>query len=340
MAARFLTASNHIAAWLISLVLFASCPAASAEAIVPPRGEAEKIIGPLREQIRYHNHRYYVLQDPEISDAEYDALMRKLRAIEAAYPDMQTPDSPTQRIGAPPLPGFKKVRHRVVMLSLDSTDNEQGLKHFDNRCRKALGAEGDLEYVAELKYDGLAVEIRYENGQMKSGATRGDGVDGEDVTANLRAIPVSRQLKVIKELALPKSLDVRGEVYMSKADFEALNRQQKQNHQKAFATPRNAAAGSLRQLDPSITSRRKLGVFFYGIGHSSSLPFKTQWTMLETFERWGLPVHPRKKLCASIGDAITFCRAVLKERDRLEIDIDGVVIKLNRLDYQARLGTS
>jgi len=305
----------------------------SAPAAVPPLGEAKKVVEPLREQIRYHNHRYYVLHDPEISDAEYDALMRRLHAIEKAYPELRTPDSPTQRVGAPPQPGFRKVRHYVPMLSLEFTTEEAQVREFDRACRKALGAIGDLEYVAELKYDGLAVEIRYEQGTLKVGSTRGDGIEGEDVTANLLTIE-----SIPKRLSRADLVEVRGEVYMGKAQFEQLNKTRLADSERPFANPRNAAAGSLRQQDARITAKRSLGVFFYGLGRAEGMQFKTQWEMLEAFDKWGLPVHPTRKLCTGIDGAIQFHRDVAKQRDRLDLDIDGVVIKVNRLDYQRKLG--
>ena len=306
---------------------------------VPQKAEAAKLVGPLREQIRYHDYRYYVLNDPEISDAEYDALVAKLRAIEQAYPELLTPDSPTQRVGAPPQPGFRRVRHRVPMLGLDFTTEEPEVRRFDEARRKALGVTGALEYVAELKYDGLAVEIRYERGKLKVGSTRGDGIEGEEVTANLMTIAaLPRALKPAADQPIPADLDVRGEVYMPKSAFDELNKERKEKGENPLANPRNAAAGSLRQLDPKVTAQRRLGAFFYGVGHMPPRTFKTQWQMLETFVTWGLPVHSTRRLCRNIDEAIQFHREIAGKRDELDIDVDGVVIKVNRLDYQARLG--
>ncbi|MBM4049228.1 MAG: NAD-dependent DNA ligase LigA [Planctomycetes bacterium] len=306
---------------------------------MPSRVEAAKIVETLREQIRYHDYRYHVLNDPEIPDAEYDALKRRLRAIEEAYPKLVTDDSPTRRVGAPPQPGFRTVQRRVPMLSLDFTTEESEVRKFDAACKKGLGVTGDLEYVAELKYDGLAVGIRYEGGKLTEASTRGDGVEGEDVTANVSVIPdIPKQLTGLAGAIVPPSLEVRGEVYMSKADHEALNKARREQGEQPFANPRNAAAGSLRQLDARVTQSRRLNAFFYGVG-SVPQPFVgTQWEMLETFSKWGLPVHPRRKLCRNIDEAIAFHREVEEQRDRLELDIDGVVIKANRLDYQERLG--
>ena len=307
---------------------------------VPPKAEAGKVAKELREQIRYHDYRYYTLDDPEISDAEYDALKGRLRAIEKAYPDLVTPDSPTQRVGGgPPKVGFQRVRHRVPMLGLEYTTDEREVKKFDTACRKALGITGELEYVAELKYDGLAVEVRYGHGALKSASTRGDGVEGEDVTANVKTVAtIPQRLRASDEAPIPNELEVRGEVYMSKTNFEALNRTRQAKGEKPFANPRNAAAGSLRQLDPKVTAERQLGAFFYGLGFVKDAPCKTQWELLEEFSQWGLPVHSERKLCRDISEAIQFHGEVAKRRDGLDLDVDGIVIKVNRLDYQRRLG--
>lgn len=306
---------------------------------LPARAEAAKIVETLREQIRYHDYRYHVLNDPEISDADYDALKRRLRAIEDAYPELRTDDSPTRRVGAPALPGFRTVRRRVLMLSLDFTTEESEVRKFDAACKKELGVTGDLEYVAELKYDGLAVGICYEGGRLKEASSRGDGVEGEDVTANVLTITaIPKQLTSSAGVAVPPSLEIRGEVYMSKADYEVLNKDRREQGTEPFANPRNAAAGSLRQLDARVTESRRLGAFFYGVGSVPQSFVGSQWDMLETFSKWGLPVHPRRKLCRNIDEAIAFHREVAEQRDRLELDIDGIVIKVNRLDYQERLG--
>lgn len=324
---------------LFVLSLLWTAPATGEAVTVPPKHEARDVAEQLREQIRYHNYRYYTLSDPEIPDAEYDALKRKLVAIEEAYPELRTPDSPTQRVGAPPQPGFRTVRHRVPMLSLEDTTEESEVRKFDAACRKALGVEGAIDYVAELKYDGLAVEIRYEEGRLKVGSTRGDGVDGEEVTANLlTVVSVPKQLRGADPAAVPDTIEVRGEVYLPKAAFEALNREREAKGEQLFANPRNAAAGSLRQLDPAVTAKRRLGAFFHGLGHAPPMPFQTQWDLLQAFEKWGLPVHSMRRRCKNIDEAIEFHREVAKQRDELDLDIDGIVIKIDRLDYQTRLG--
>ncbi|MDP6111944.1 MAG: NAD-dependent DNA ligase LigA [Planctomycetota bacterium] len=303
---------------------------------VPARGEAKKIIGPLRDEIRYHDYRYYVLDDPTINDAEYDRIKNRLKAIERAYPDLITPDSPTQYVGSKLKKGFQRVKHRSPMLSLDSANDVTGLRAFDERCRKLLKVEM-VEYVAELKYDGLAVQLRYDNGTLKTGATRGTGKEGENVTWNLKSI---KGLPTVlpRGAELPESFDLRGEVYMSRAAFRELNEKQRAAGLGLFATPRNAAAGSLRQLDPKVTADRKLGIYFYGVGVGRSLPVGTQWQLLETLSGWNLPVHEKRKLCSGIDEVIGFCREVAAQRDQLDLDIDGVVMKVNRFDQQRLLG--
>lgn len=321
------------AAFVIHLTLGAE------ESPVPARSEAKKIIEPLREEIRYHDYRYYVLDDPTISDAEYDRIKNQLRAIERAYPDLLTPDSPTQNVGAQLQKGFQRVLHRSPMLSLDSTSDESGLRAFDERCRKVLKVEGAIGYVTELKYDGLAVQVRYDKGKLKEGSTRGNGIEGENVTWNLKAVEAFPRT-LYKDPVTPASVDLRGEVYISRSAFRELNQKQVASGQEPFATPRNAAAGSLRQLDPKITSGRNLGIYFYGVGFASSLAATTQWELLETFSRWRLPVHDKRKLCNGIETVIQFCREIESQRDQLELDIDGVVVKVNRFDQQGLLGVS
>jgi len=304
------------------------------------KAEAGKRVEPLREEIRYHNHRYHVLNDPEITDAEYDALMAELRAIEETYPELRTPDSPTQRVGTPVQDGFRAVRHGAPMLGLDYTTDEARIRAFDAACKQALGVAGNIEYVVELKYDGLAVNLRYVRGKLVVGATRGDGAQGEDVTANLLTVAgIPGQLRGKGE-TVPETIEIRGEVYMSKASFGELNRTCAAEGKKLFATPRNAAAGSLRQHDASVTAKRKLDVFFYGIGAVDKPLCRTQWDLLKMFEIWGLPVHPTRNLCNGIDEAIRFHNEIAETRDALDLDIDGVVIKVNDLDAHGRLGLS
>lgn len=330
-----------IAVGMLILAFLAPCGFAEEKPVEElSKAQAAKLARQLREEIRYHDHRYYVLNDPEISDAEYDALKRRLRAIERSFPKLRTPDSPTQKVGAAPRSDLTKVRHHTPMLSLESTVEETAVRAFDARCREVLGTEGEIEYVAELKYDGLAVEFVYENGRLIRASTRGDGTTGEDVTANVRTIDdVAHRLIVPDDASAPVSFTVRGEIFMAKSDFEALNRQRRAAGREPFATPRNAAAGSLRQLDPEVTARRPLGAYFYGWGGRHAPPQNSQWELLNHLADCGLPIHRLRRRCRSIEEAISFRDKILHRRDELDLDIDGIVIKVNRLDYQVKLGT-
>ena len=298
-----------------------------------------KRIQELREQINYHNYLYYVLDSPEISDEAYDALFRELKELEEKYPEFITPDSPTQRVGFKPLDKFETVTHAVPMLSLENAMKESELVEFKNRICKLLGVD-DVEYVAEPKIDGLAVELVYENGSFVRGSTRGDGYTGEDVTLNLktiRSIPLTL-FGPPKAPPVPSRIDVRGEVYMDIKDFEILNKEREKNGEPPFANPRNAAAGSLRQLDPNITATRPLKIFCYGVGLVQGHTFKTQWEVLQTLKKWGLRVNHRTKRCNNIGEVIEFCRNFQEIRDTLPYETDGVVVKVDDLEKQRILG--
>lgn len=300
--------------------------------MMEPGQRAEK----LREQIRYHNYRYYVLDDPEIPDAEYDRLLRELQALEAEYPELITPDSPTQRVGAAPLAAFGEVRHEVPMLSLDNAFDDDELTDFDRRARERLEVER-IDYTAEPKLDGLAVSLLYEDGVLVRGATRGDGTTGEDITQNVRTID-SIPLRLIGT-GFPRRLEVRGEVFMSRAGFQQLNERQQQQGAKLFANPRNAAAGSLRQLDPRITAQRPLEIYCYGIGlvEGGTLPDRHS-EILEGLRDWGLRVYPGIKRVAGLKGCSRYYRDLEARRDGLAFDIDGVVFKVDRLDHQRELG--
>ncbi|MCD6574662.1 NAD-dependent DNA ligase LigA [Candidatus Aerophobetes bacterium] len=299
--------------------------------------EVKKEIEKLRKEIRYHDYRYYVLDEPEISDAEYDKLMRRLQELEKEFPDLVTPDSPTQRVGAPPREEFGTVRHSIPMLSLSNAFEETEVYDFDRRVRKGLNGKKP-EYVAEPKIDGLAVEIVYERGLMQVGSTRGDGEVGEDVTENLKTIK-SIPLKLRdEEIPPPRLIEVRGEVYMRRDDFHRLNQERERRGESLFANPRNAAAGSLRQLDPKVTASRPLGVFFYGIGRVEGREFKTHWEILQSFLKWGLVVNPYVELCSDIEGCINYFNKISEIREKLDYEIDGVVFKVNQLEYQRRLG--
>ncbi|MCX8117180.1 MAG: NAD-dependent DNA ligase LigA [Desulfobacterota bacterium] len=298
----------------------------------------KKRIEELREEIEYHNYRYYVLDQPEISDAQYDRLMRELEELEARYPELRSPNSPTQRVGAPPLESFKIVRHTLPMLSLANAFDEKEAREFDRRVKKFLGTTDEIAYVAEPKLDGLAVELVYEQGALVIGSTRGDGINGEDITQNLRTIKTIPLLLIQKELPAPERLEVRGEVIMEIEKFRALNRKREERGEPPFANPRNAAAGSVRQLDPKVTRERPLEIYCYGIGEVRGFTFKTQYEILKTLPKWGLRTNPHIRHCRHIEEVIDYYHEMNERREKLPYEIDGIVIKVDRLDLQARLG--
>ncbi|MCW8841221.1 MAG: NAD-dependent DNA ligase LigA [Gammaproteobacteria bacterium] len=290
----------------------------------------------LREQIAYHNYRYYALDDPEIPDVEYDRLFRGLQELEQDYPQLVTHDSPTQRVGAEPLKGFAEVRHAIPMLSLGNVFSEEALADFDRRVREGLGVE-EVVYCVEPKLDGLAISIRYEDGLLVRAATRGDGTTGEDVTQNVRTIEAV-PLKLYGD-AYPAVLEVRGEVYMPRAGFEALNARQREKGEKTFANPRNAAAGSLRQLDPRITATRPLTIYCYGVGvvEGTELP-DHHYAILQQLKEWGLRVCPEIRVVRGMQGCHHYYMEIEDKRDTLPYDIDGVVYKVNSLAQQRELG--
>ncbi|MCX7659538.1 MULTISPECIES: NAD-dependent DNA ligase LigA [Caldimonas] len=296
----------------------------------------------LREQLHHHAHLYYVLDAPEIPDAEYDRMFQELQALEAAHPELLTPDSPTQRVLGRALEAFEPVRHAVPMLSIRTeTDTEPtGAANFDARVRRELKlteADPPLEYQAELKFDGLAISLRYEHGVLVRAATRGDGEVGEDVTQNIRTI---RQIPLRLRGSPPEVLEVRGEVYMRRDDFERLNARQRERGEKTFVNPRNAAAGAVRQLDPAIAAQRPLRFFAYGWGEVLGWPQQpdTQSGVLDAFVDFGLPVCEERSVVYGAQGLIEFHRRIALKRDQLPFDIDGVVYKVNRLDLQRQLG--
>jgi DNA ligase (NAD+) len=299
--------------------------------------EAAKELARLAAEIAGHDRRYYQEDAPVISDAEYDALRVRNAAIEARFPDLVREDSPSRRIGAAPAERFAKVRHRVPMLSLGNAFAEEDVVDFFARVRRFLNFEADdlIEVVAEPKIDGLSINLRYERGRFVQGATRGDGAEGEDVTANLRTI---RDMPDRLHGHAPDAIEIRGEVYMSHAEFAALNAQREKEGEPVFANPRNSAAGSLRQLDPRITASRRLHFFAYAWGDSTEPPAKTQWEFLQRLKGWGFKINPFAKLCAGMDEALAVYRDIEARRTRLDYDIDGVVYKVNRVDLQERLG--
>jgi len=302
--------------------------------------QAKKRIEKLREEINFHNYRYYVLDDPVISDPEYDRLMRDLEGLEKEYPRLITPNSPTQRVGAPPLDKFEEVRHAVPMLSLANAFEEAEVREFDDRLKRFLKRSQEIEYCVELKIDGIAVELIYENGHLITGSTRGDGFVGENVTQNLKTVKaVPLTLIPRKGEPLPSRLEVRGEVYLPLKAFQELNVRREQAGESLFANPRNAAAGSLRQLDSSITARRPLDIFCHGIGQLTGAAIASQWELLDTLQAWGLKVNPNRRRCQNIDEVLAYYREMDDLREKLPYEIDGVVIKVNSFRLQEALGT-
>lgn len=300
----------------------------------------------LRALIRHHEERYYVHNDPEISDTEFDTLLHELEALEAEHPDLVTPDSPTQRVAGRPTPGFVEVEHAVPMLSLDNAYNEDELRAFDERVRKGGGlGTAPVTYVAELKIDGLSIALKYEDGVLTRGATRGDGTHGEDVTANVRTI---RAIPLKLRGGPRRSIDVRGEVYFPRAAFERMNREREEMGEPLFANPRNAAAGTMRNLDPSLVAKRALGAFTYQVveGHAAAPAPKIGPTsdshagMLTAMRQWGLPVESHWRKCEGIEEVAAFCREWADARRNLEFETDGVVVKVDDLVLRERLGTT
>jgi len=298
--------------------------------------EAKAELARLAKEIAEHDRRYYQHDAPTISDAAYDALRQRNAEIEARFPQLVRPDSPTHRVGAGPAEKFGKIKHRVPMLSLANGFSEEDVTDFLGRIRRFLnlGEDEVIEVTAEPKIDGLSISLRYEKSVLVQAATRGDGAEGEDVTRNVLTIA-----EVPKKLAeAPAVIEVRGEIYMSHKDFAALNDKQVEAGEKPFANPRNSAAGSLRQLDPAITAARPLRFFAYAWGEAPELPGKTQWEVIQAFKHWGFPVNKLMKLCRSTEELFTHYREIESRRADLGYDIDGVVYKVNRLDWQERLG--
>ncbi|PAD15219.1 NAD-dependent DNA ligase LigA [Shouchella clausii] len=293
--------------------------------------QAEKRLKELRLLLEDYGYHYYVLDTPKVPDSEYDRLMNELLQLEADYPDLVTEDSPSVRIGGPPAPSFKKVAHRVPMMSLSNAFNEEDLRAFDRRVRQAVGEH--VSYVCELKFDGLAVSLTYENGKLVRGATRGDGTIGEDITNNLRTVPA-----IPLRLKQPYSIEVRGEAYMPKASFERLNEAKEQAGEEKFANPRNAAAGSLRQLDPKIAAKRNLSLFAYSIGEVEGKNVQTHFDSLMFLKELGFKVNEEAAECETIEDVIAYTEKWSERRHELPYEIDGVVVKVNSLADHEKLG--
>ncbi len=296
------------------------------------KAEIEKLV----EEVNYHNYRYHVLDNPVISDAEYDKLYRKLRDLEETY-GYVLPDSPTQRVGAAPLEKFAKIKHTEPMLSLDNAFSYDEVLEFDKRIKRLLESGKEIEYTVEPKYDGLAIELTYRNGLLYRASTRGDGYEGEDVTRNVRTINAV-PLRIESKAGVPDEIDIRGEVYMNLDEFEKLNRQREEKGEPVFANPRNAAAGSVRQLDPSITAARKLYLSCYGIGTAKDVSFGSQWEFTEWLRECRFPAPVTIKVLKGIGRVIDEIKKIEEERKKLPFETDGAVIKVNDFSLQRRLG--
>ncbi len=295
--------------------------------------EAEKRVKELRQEIRKHNHNYFVLDQPKISDAEYDKLMRELKDLEAEYPELKTENSPTQRVGGVAIDEFEKIEHSTPLLSLDKVFSKEELYEFEARIKRLT--EQEFNYIVELKIDGLSAVIRYDEGQLNLAATRGDGIVGEDITHNIKTIK-SIPLQLAQEI----DIEVRGEVYMPRDSFEQLNQRRKEAEKDLFANPRNAAAGSMRQLDPKIAAKRPLDIFLYDIGYLQGQHFKLHNQLLDYLAELGFKVNPHRKVCNNIEEVIQFCQQWTKQRDDLNYEIDGVVIKVNQLELREELGAT
>ena len=302
------------------------------------RADALQRISELRESIHHHDFLYYVEARPEVADVEYDALVRELRELEAAFPDLVTPDSPTQRVAGQPVEAFRPVEHRAAMLSLDNATSPDDLREFEARLRRALPGAA-FAYVCEPKIDGLGIALLYERGRFVRGATRGDGRSGEDVTANLRTI---RSLPMVLKgrLVALDEVEVRGEIFMPRAEFDRLNRTLEEAGEATFANPRNAAAGAVRQKDPAATARRPLDVFLYHLGYAPGFDVATHADALDALRGAGFKTNPRTERCADMAAVLDYCARLERDRDALGYDADGVVIKVDSLEQQRRLGST
>ncbi len=308
---------------------------AAAKDLQRARAEVEK----LRDEINRHNHLYYVRDSPEITDAEYDVLMRRLEALERAHPQLLTPDSPTQRVGAAPSEKFAVVVHRQMMMSLANAMDAEEMREFDRRIKRFLHSDDDIEYVAEIKLDGLALELVYENGLLTVGSTRGDGVRGEDVTQNIRTVrSVPLRLVAPTHGEVPRLLEVRGEVILPRRAFERLNVNRAAAGEPVFANPRNAAAGSLRQLDPRITASRPLDIFCHTAGVIDGVRYSTQWEFLQGIRALGLKINPLSKVCQGVEEVLKYHAEIAEKRLELDYEADGVVAKVNSFALQEQLG--
>jgi DNA ligase (NAD+) len=303
-----------------------------------PQAQIEREISQLRQEIARHNYQYHVLDQPVISDAEYDRLFRRLLELENQHPELATPDSPTQKVGAPPLDKFRTVQHTLPMLSLNNANDEKELQEFEERIQRFLKHAGPIDYAVEAKIDGVAVELVYLDGRLAVGSTRGDGTNGEDITLNLktiRSVPLALRGEPGK---WPARVEVRGEVFLSRAAFQKINGERDEEGQPAFANPRNAAAGSLKQLDSAITAKRPLDLFCYGAGVLSGVEFATHAELRDALREWGLKPVPGARICRGLDEILKYRDEMEARRDELPYEIDGLVVKVNSTELQRRLG--
>ena len=299
----------------------------------------EKEILELRREIEKHNYRYHVIDDPLVSDADYDRLFRRLVELERQYPEFASPDSPTQKVGAPPLEKFGTVQHTLPMLSLNNASDREEMAEFEERIRRFLKSTGPIEYAAEPKIDGVAVELVYEEGRFAVGSTRGDGIHGEDITVNLRTIRSIPLALRSEKRRPPERLEVRGEVFLSRKAFQQMNREREEAGQPVFANPRNAAAGSLKQLDSTITAKRSLDIFCHGAGAVTGVSFASHLEFLQAMKDWGLKPVPFARVCQGMEEVLRQREEMEARRDDLPYEIDGLVVKINSTELQRRLGT-
>jgi DNA ligase (NAD+) len=293
----------------------------------------------LRKQIEYHNYRYYIEADPELTDLEFDRMMQELQDLEKQFPELVTPDSPTQRVGGSPIEGFRQVPHQVPMLSIENTYNEEELKEFDLRIWRLLEGEVPL-YIVEHKIDGVSASLRYEGGRFTLGLTRGDGLRGDDITHNLRTVRDIPLRLLTHKMAVPETLEVRGEIYMTNSELSRLNKIQAERNERIFANCRNAAAGSLKLLDPRQSSQRVLHFFAHSEGELGGLSLTSHLEFLDVIRNWGIPIVPHSKVLSSIDEVLAYCQETLEARNALDYETDGLVIKVNSIEQRHKLGAT